>query len=653
MANNQNRKRDTSKKSVLEQAMKRFNDSVDYQKTNWYEKWRRDNKLYDNERVNAQYHGVTDTFVPMTFGTVETMVAALNNARLRFDFATNDPLRQTSTAPLNALIDEWWDDDQWDLAFEESEREMFITGMAPFMMTWDGEHDRPHMEYGAMIDYIVDPTARNPYDLQRPGYYAGRRYFVRKGTLEDVMIVDTNPGSKTEGELVKRYKIKGESTAPVQDDDKANKDMFNGSTLATASDDQDEVIELWDIDRVVTIMNRQQVIEDDENPHKRRHRYLLEQEYQEGGMKLPQAKKRAERDATGLNPFFFFRNYRRSSLFYAKSEIDAISKLQENLNDKRNMESDTIIKSLARQRWLDPKYADWIDSIDEEPETVFPFDKDGMGFYDPPRVDMAAFNAQMNEKNEIRETTAIDQLAKGIANVRSTTATEVREQSANTSERIESKARILEKDGLYWMGYILFRLFQLYVDKPLVVEVRGKDADGLKTTVTLPDGIERQLPPGTALLDPADYKGTWRPKVTLELDAKAKKSDEMKEARESYTIMIQDPQINLAEARRIQYPKMFDLSKDEIDRILTAGPTAIQPGADPMSPIGGMTQDMAQPPAGPGAPPVDPAAMAQPAPAAPAQPLPDDVDAEALAQFLTPEEWQQLQIALEGAGVPA
>lgn len=623
---------------TLEQARKRFDESWDYAEQNWHAKWERDNKLYDNERVMKQYKGVTDTFVPMTFSTVETVVTALNNANLRFDFDTQDPLRSTSTAPLNALIDEWWDADQWDLAFEENEREMLITGMAPFMLSWEG--DRPHLDHFSMKDAIVDPTVKNPYDLQQPGSYAGRRYFVRKDTLDEYEIVDTDEKSNTYGEMVKRFTVPPDdgTGAPTKDDDKAEKEMYSGSTLSNPAEDQDEIIEIWDVDRVVTLWNRKHVIEDRENPYKERHRTMLTRQYQETGLSEEDAKTRAELEATGLVPFFYFRNYRRTSLFYAKSEIDAIAKSQEQLNDQRNMEADAIIRQLSPQRELDPKYMDWLELVDQEPDVTYPFVPGSLQYIQPMQVPANSFNSQMNIKNEIRETSSIDQLAKGMSNQVQTTATEIREQSANTSERIESKARILEKDGLYWMGHILFRMFQLYVDEPLVIEVKGADTDGLKTTVTMPDGTERPLPPGTALLDPADYQGEWRPKVTLEIDAKTKKAEEQQVARENYMIVVQDPTNNLQEAKKILYPKMFDLTADEVEAITTPPEGAATSGMPPGMP------GAEQPPEGEVTPPM-------PAEVAPEQSL-EDVDQDALAQYLTPEEWQQLQEALAAEGVP-
>lgn len=662
MASNQNRKRSKQHESVLETAMKRFDEAWDYAKRNHHDDWKRNNKLYNSERVYAQYKGVTDTFVPITYSTIETYVAAMNNANLRFDYKSNDPLRQVSTAPLNALIDEWWDQDQWDLLMEESDREMFITGMAGHFVSWDLDH--PHIEHYAMYDVMVDPTVRHPRELQEPGHYSVRRYLVRKGSLEDFEVVDTDEESKTYGEIVKRFKMPRNGGSKVGaselDDDKAIKERFSGSTLSAARDEQDEVIEIWDVDRVVTVLNRQDVIEDIENPHKTRHRQVLKRWALKDGTKEADASQQADDEARGLNPFFFFRDIRRTSLFYAKGEIDAIAKPQELLNDFTNMESDAIIRQLAPQKELDPKYEDWIDLIDNEPDTVYPFTPGSLVDRPPLQIPGNSFNNRANLKAEIRETTALDQIMKGMAPSGDPTATQINAQVSQSSERIESKARTLEKDGLYWMAYILFRMFQLYVDKPLVVEVKGQDFEDLKTTVTLPDGTERELPKGAALLDPDDYRGDWRPKVTLEVDAQSKKAEEQTAARENYQIMIADPTNNLDEAKKRMYPKMFDLSKDDIDAIVTTDPAQQAPQMNDIDPATGAPL----PPGGSTGPvgqlaPVE-APQEQMMDTGPELPVEGqeaapggDVDASALQQFLTPEELAQLQAAFTGQGAQA
>lgn len=584
--------------SVLDATLKRFNDSWNYAKDNWHGKWERNNKLYDNERVNSTYEGVTNTFVPMVFSTVETMVAALSNASVRFEFKSGNPVSQFEDKALNALIQEWWDEDQWDLAIEEGFRETLVTGMVGNMFSW--VEDRPHLESFAMRDAIVDPTIKKPGDLQKPGAYAGRRYFVRKGTLDKLTVVDADPESKTFGQLIPRYKKTDDDSTGKngEEDDKQTKEIFSGSTLTDASKDQDEIIEIWDIDRVVTIKNRKHVIEDCVNPFKLKHELQLRKKYLDElqeGEDPAKAMQEAKEEATGIVPFFFFRNYRKLSLFYSTSEVDAIAKPQELLNDMTNMETDYIIKQLSPQKELDPEYADLIDMVTSDPDVVYLMKPGSLVDRPVPMLPANSFNNRMNIKNEIRETTAIDQVAKGIANIKDTTATEVNAQLQQSGQRIQSKARIFEKDGFYWMGWVLMKFIQLYMEKPMVVEVAGDSGIDAQTALEK-YGIE--LPKGCGVFDPADFDDDFRIRVSLDADAESNKMNNQRAVTQAYGMLIQDPTNNLEEIKKRLLPKMLDLDKDDLDAILTPAPQA--PGAMPPEMMGE---------AMPGAP-VDPMAQA-------------------------------------------
>lgn len=601
MASNKNRKR-KEQDSRLDEALKFFNASRDYQKDNWWGKWERDNKLYDQERHAKSYEGLADTFVPMVGPMIETMTGALANGTLRFDFVSGNPLKDPDTRAINGLVDEWWEQHGWDLNVEEGIREMGITGMSAHMLSWEIDH--PEWESYAMRDIILDPTVKNPAQLQQKGVRTGRRYFIRKGALDDYEKVDLDPKSKTYGKLIKRYNIPDDTGyTPSGDDDdtdKMIKEIFSSSTLRNASKDQDEIIELWDIDRVVTIMNRSHVIEDVVNPYKQRHEDLLTQRYTEEMVESLRAQgidyqstlliaekeaiATAQAEATGLVPFFFFRNYRRTSLFYAKSEIDWIAKHQELLNDLTNIETDILIKTAKPQRELDPEYEDWIDLIDTDPETVYPFRPGSLQNIQGPNIGSGLFANRQNIKNEIREATAIDQVRKGVQNQREATATEVRAQMGSSGERIESKARTLEKDGFFWFAKILYRMIMLYVTEPQVVKVSGLSKRGKETGAYQ----GRQLPAGTAVFDPADYDEDFTPSISLEIDTKAKKQESQAEALQQFQLLIQDPTNNLAKVKEIFYPKILDIDKAELDDIITPDPTQQMamdggmPGAAPM-----------------------------------------------------------------------
>lgn len=562
----------TTQNAQLDKTMKRYNDSWNYAKDSWHYRWERDWKLYNNQRVRKSYEGITDSFVPMVFSTIETMVAALGNSRPRFDWTPQDPMKQTKTDALNSLLADFWDADRWDVKITEALRQELLVGTASLFFYWD--IDRPRMCHFSIRDAIVDPTATSPEDMK----YAGRRYLTTLDDLKEYEYVDTDENSKTYGEMLPRFKLPSKDELgkfKLEDTDQDNKNMFLGSTMPDASDHQVECIEIWDEDKVVTVLNRKFVIEEITNPYKN------------------QAKARGDKNPKGIIPFVFLRNYTDVSLFYAKSEVEPIANLQERLNDMDNQEGDYIIKQLAPQRWLDPVNADWLDLIDNDPDTVYPFKDGTMGYYSPPILPANSFNERMNIKNEIRETTAIDQVAKGASNVQDTTATEVRAQMNQSSQRIEIKARMLEKDGFFYMGTILFRMIQLYVTEPQVVSAEGMNSNE-PTEYTMPSGDVLNLPKNTLIFDPAEYTGTWVPTVTLEVDSENKKANSKRENLQAYQILIQDPTNNLEEIKKILLPKIFDLSQEDIDLIITPPqPEAVDPNApiDPMMADPAMMQE--------------------------------------------------------------
>ena len=58
-----------------------FDASWKYASSTHHRRWERNQKLYNNQRTTVSYKGVTNTFVPMVFSTVETATAALTSGR--------------------------------------------------------------------------------------------------------------------------------------------------------------------------------------------------------------------------------------------------------------------------------------------------------------------------------------------------------------------------------------------------------------------------------------------------------------------------------------------------------------------------------------------------------------------------------------------
>lgn len=531
----------------------RFNESWDYAKSNHHARWDRNWKLYNNKRAIVGYKGITNTFVPMTFGTVETITAALCSGRPSIDFIPQDMYKyiqayvRTGNKPdlkaLNAKFDYYWDCDNWDLKTIKTVRSTCQYGTATEWVYWDG--DKPRIINLNVRDAIIDPSLTDPMQLwtDPDNYFTGRRYHTTKEALEAVTIVDPETG-----ELKKRFKnldkVTAGNGAMGEDTDKQLKDMQLG-TIGNA-DDQIEVIEVVDGKRIKSIANRCVTIEDRKND-------------------------------LGIHYLVINRFIADESIIYGKAIIDPIAHSQELLNDVTNQRTDAVTDALNPQATLDPVYAAWIPKMKNLPSTVYPFKPGTMQYLVKPRIDGAAFSETNLIKNDIREATASDQVVKGVAADQKTTATEIRAQVNQAGERFEIYVRMLEKEGLRQRAKIVYKMMLKYLPDTDLVPVMTTDGPGLRKL------FKDQL------------DDSYEPEIRLEASVKSNKAQTANATTNAYQAIIQDPTNDLWQAKKIMYPKMFDLSEEELDKIIGAQPPQppTMPGADPMAGQGMPEEDQA------------------------------------------------------------
>ena len=518
----------------------RFNESWNYAKGNHHSRWDRNYKLYNNKRAIVGYKGVANTFSPLTFSTVETITAALCSGRPSIDFIPQDMYQYIQSyymnqakpdlKALNAQFDYWWDCDNWDLKTIKTVRMGLLYGTATEWVYFDG--DKPRIINLNPRDAIIDPKLTDPMQLWTDpnDYYTGRRYFTTKDALQGVKIVDPDSG-----ELKPRFKNLDKvqpGGSQGEDSDKQLKDMQIGSIAD--SEDQVEIIEIWDGKRIRSIANRSVTIEDREN-------------------KL------------GIHCLVIHRFIADESIIYGKAVIDPIAHPQEQLNDLNNQRMDAITDSLNPQGTLDPVYAAWIPKMKNLPSTVYPFKPGSYQFLVKPRIDSAAFNEATLIKNDIRETTASDQVVKGVAADANQTATEVRAQINQAGERFEIYVRMLEKEGLRQRAKIVYRMMLYYVrDQQLVPQITMQG-------------------PKFRKFDPRQFDDTYEPEIRLESSVKSQKNQTARETVQAFQALIQDPSNDLWQVKKIMYPKMFDLSEEELDLIIGDQPPQPAAPADPLA----------------------------------------------------------------------
>jgi hypothetical protein len=533
--------------------VKRFNASWEYAQQNHHARWERNWKLYNNKRALVGYKGITNTFVPMTFGTVETITAALCAGRPSIDFMPQDMYKyiqayyQSGKKPdlkaLNAQFDYYWDCDNWDLKTIKTVRSGLLYGTSCEWVYWDG--DKPRVINMNVRDAIIDPSLSDPMQLwtDPDNYYTGRRYHTTLEALKSVKIVDPKTG-----ELKDRFKnldkITGGNGNSSEDTDKQLKEM----QLGALSSDKDtiEIIEIVDGKKIKTVANRSALIEDRDNE-------------------------------LGIHNLVIHRFIADESIIYGKAIVDPIAHPQELLNDVTNQRTDAVTDALNPQSTLDPVYASWIPKMKNLPSTVYPFKPGSYAYLIKPRIDGAAFSETSLIKNDIREATASDQVVKGVTADTKTTATEVKAQINQAGERFEIYVRMLENEGLRQRAKIVFKMMLHYVkDKQLVPQ-------------------NTMQGPKFRAFDPQDFDDSYEPSIRLEASVKNTKQQDSAAAIQAYQAIIADPTNDLWQAKKILYPKMFNIEEEELDLIIGQQPPQPQGmgmGADPaMQGQGGIPQE--------------------------------------------------------------
>lgn len=524
----------SSPDTVLADVLKDFKASWDYTEGSWHSRWQDNYYLYNNQRVRRGYEGITDTFVPMTFSTVETLTSGLFGSKPKFNYLPPAERSDQKTDILNALLDFYWDKDQWSLKVINTGRGMFREGTSVDYFCW--ERDHPVLINVPIRDFFIDPMATSIENAR----YVGRRYLTTKKELESFEIIDLEKSVDPSVPIMKpKYTNldKLEDYKSPENTDKEQKDMWYGSTISEPADGQVEVIEYWTNDKTISVANRCTVIEDSENYYKAKARA--------NGEEFPQ----------GIMPFADARDYVDASLFYAKGEVDFIGEEQELLNDITNQNIDAVTYTLNPMFRLDPKYLHLLNEIESLPGAGVPAEQGAFEWLPFQPVPGDAFNERTNIKNEIRETTASNEVVKGGATEGGkATATEINAQVAGAGQRINLKVTQIENGYFHRMARIVFAMVKLYVTEPMMVRILGKDGARWEE------------------FDPAEFQGEYEPRVQLDISIEQKKREDAANAKELLAAFLGDMDVNQQELKKLVLQRSFDLDPDEVELLMQPNP---------------------------------------------------------------------------------
>lgn len=565
----------TTKKDnpVLSRFLKYFTDSWTYAQQNYHQTWERNWKLYRNIRTEKNHPGTIECFVPMVNSTVNTIVASLFNSNPSVKYLPNRADQNEETDILNDVYQDFARRDGWALKNKINGRQGIITGNYFAYYEWqpDDNGGFVHKEIIPIRDAILDPNAHNIADAK----YVGRRFFTSKKELENTLIF--NPET---GKMEKRYKDLDNVTENATDggldaqSDKAIKDTALGS-VSPNKGSQVEVIEIWTHEEVCVIANQLTVIEYRENPYFALNKSKFEQRklawelerYQKlqqsaGAEDIGEFKEEFNKKSAGLIPFAHGCDYPDVSLIYGSSDVDIIADEQELLNTLTELNIEAVLYQLYPERRIDPKFAGKLDNLDPMPGKVYPLPAGAMDWNNPPTIPTNAFAERNNIKGEIRESASVSEISKGITATDSTTATEIKAMLGQADVRIREKADNLAQGFFMQEATIVFKLLKLYADDKYMIRKVGDN--GVKF-----ESVEM-----------SKFIGDYTPMVTLDVQAQLEKSEKQEAYTNAFQMIIADPTNNLAEAKRIMYPKMMpELTQEEIAAIIT--PTQPQQPVQP------------------------------------------------------------------------
>ncbi len=519
---------------IVDKVKNDYSSAWEYTQGHYHRTWENCWKLYNNIRTEdgTAYDGIANTFVPMTFSTIETMVSAICGGKPAFKFVATKKDQEQDTKILSAKLDYYWDCDKWTIKTINWVRNTLMYGTGVLYLWWD--IDKPRMINVPLRDFFIDPTATCIEDAG----FVGRRFLTTIEELKTYQVV--NP--KT-GKMEDMYKNLDKITLTDGDDntnngdptDKQEKDMWMGSTLADAPKKQVECLEYWDRenDRVYVIANRSVEIRNDENPYK------------------AQAKAKGEEYAKGLVPFVAQRDYVDEALFYGKGEIEPIMQEQELLNDMTNQTVDSVTYTLNQMYTLDPAFSDYVDKVENIPGAVYPFPANALQPIQKGIVPAAAFNQIATIKQEIRETTSASEVAKGVdQSVSNVTATQIQAQQQSAGQRFGIKLVQFEEEGFHDLGKLVFQMIQLFLTNKH--NVRISDENGISWEE----------------YDPEKFKGEYEPAVSLASTVKEIKMAEDQKSDAIFQSMVSNPLVDQTELTKMYLMKRFDLDPDEVQNLL-------------------------------------------------------------------------------------
>jgi hypothetical protein len=599
---------DSSDKPTADSIVAEFKASWDYTSGSYHKKWREAWKQANNERIKYGYKGISDTFVPLTFSIIQAAKANLIGGRPKITYLPTNDEQKGDTKTLDAYMDYDWDKGGWQGIIDPWTEDDLTFGTSPVHVYWHSGLDVTTGDVIPVKDFWIDPSVKSLEQAEADNLPCGYRYLTTKAVLKARMVVnekydDKQGDSKGNERHIPLYDHAAidRATADAPKDMARNdieKDMYSGSTYGKdARDHQVEVIVRYTNDRKIEVINRKEIILDEEN-------------------KL------------GMLPFAMQTIFKPNSLFYGRGYPEILKQRQEELNDLENQDTDSLSYHLDQMFRYDPVLAGTIEKLKTGPGVGIPAKDGQIEYFTKPSYDPKAHEKRTDIKTDMREAVGAGEVLQAGGDPTKKTATEINAEQLNAGKRFDVQLQSLENGGFKRLGVLRFKLTQLYADKKCLVRVVGNK--GVRFEKFLKD----------------EFQGDYEPRTQLDASAKTEQAKLAQQQDQMYAEMIQNPLVNQLELTKYTLRKRWSLEDDEVD-LLMSNPG--QPGeTQPTDGIAAPEAAMGAAPGGPMPIPAPGALPGGPVPP-PAAPAPDPNTPPMDASGLTPDLKVKLyQAALTG-----
>lgn len=548
--------------TTLGKVLKRFRASRTYTQAGFWDTWKACWKLYNNQRVAIGYDGNTDVFIPETYTEVQGIKAHLINGNLEVEFLPTHPDQSGDVSTLQDLFNYAWMKDNCDQKLDVAVNEYLVTGNS-YIFSYPDEDGLPDNRVVSAKDAFFDPQCTTYEDLNRYGY-AGYRYLT---TLEDLKKATVpNSGYDPEDEKsepqVPRYKnLDKVGKYNDQSDDltaKQEREEMLGDAVLEDSDDLVECIVYYDSQQMVTIANRNTVIEEVDTPFQRASKMIQSADDQGNpvSFELPE-----------IEPFIPvapFRNIVDANLWYAKGDVEIIADLQEHLNDTSAQKSDNLTYQLNRMWALDPNFAQKIDEIQSVPGAVFTIPPGALEQIPTQPVGADADTEIARTKAEMQAASGSNELMQGsLKTTGRQSAYQINQALVMTGARFQVKIRNLENEGMRIWAQNMWKIMQIFINKEIPIRVMGKQGSSWAT------------------YNPGLYLGDWDVKIKLGSTAETIKETQRQQAMQFYLLASKLPFIDPQGLFLQTASQLFDISKRDLQSLILPPPPENPPSVVP------------------------------------------------------------------------